>query len=185
MTQTFSDTRTSKNDTGSFPDLKSPNEAFSYGFSPCRKFCRTLATLGSEKFRETEERLSKRGNNSVPFIESILYSFLQRPLTLLGPGCPPGFLIGLLSTVLFPLFLKLPRAAVARVRAWPPSVEPTDRCLIIMSAAFSRLTNIEVDRSNETVSQTLLGERDLCHQIPVNVQPTAYFCYHRDLWKHG
>lgn len=36
-----------------------------------------------------------------------------------------------------------------------------------MSAAFSGLTNIEVDRPNETVSQTVLGERDLCHQIPV------------------
>lgn len=36
-----------------------------------------------------------------------------------------------------------------------------------MSAAFSGLTNIEVDRPNETVSQTVLGEHDLCHQIPV------------------
>lgn len=30
--------------------------------------------------------------------------------------------------------------------------------LIIMSATFSDLTNIEVDRSNETVSQTFLGD---------------------------
>lgn len=36
-----------------------------------------------------------------------------------------------------------------------------------MSAAFSGLTNIEVDRPNETVSQTVLREHDLCHQIPV------------------
>lgn len=49
-----------------------------------------------------------------PFIESILYSFLQKPLTLLGAGCPPRLLIALLSIFLPFFFLFLLKLSTRR-----------------------------------------------------------------------